>query len=45
MPAVSHRFGCEAAHTRFAIFPFTFGLNRQLQVDLLQREAILPVAQ
>jgi hypothetical protein len=45
MPAVSHHFGCEAAHTRFAIFSFTFGLDRQLQVDLLQRDVILPVAQ
>jgi hypothetical protein len=45
MPVVSHRFGCEAAHMRVAIFPFTFALDRQLQVDLLQREVILPVAQ
>jgi hypothetical protein len=45
MPVVGRHSGCEAAHTRFAIFSLTFGLDRQLQVDLLQRDVILPVAQ
>jgi hypothetical protein len=45
MPVVSRRSGCEVDHTRSAIFSLTFGLDRQLQVDLLQRDVILPVAQ